>query len=1033
MIAMTFSLIAAAVVSCDVAVVGGGSAGFAAALAAAESGCKTVLIEKEPVLGGTSTICGVNSWEPVCGATGTPRRVYERLAAIPNACGIWGQALHSGYGDSFPGALLEIDPALTYEDTLCRHGPDMMSDKAGWLKRYHGIVFEPAEMDRVMRQMLAETGRCRVMTSTAYASCTVQGERIVELRLANGGVIRPKVVIDACGYVAKDAGCPTEMSANPNGASLIFRVTADPSVATIEVPDGTPDQSWWGGFPAVFCGKYPNGDIFVNMLPTMSGAEAERLGQAAAYEECRRRVFAQWKWMKRTYPRHFGSYGIREISPRVAYRETHRIVCEHMLTGAEVASGAHFEDEIATADHAFDSHGGTSRYSGELSQPYGIPLRSLKPIGVANMYVAGRIAGFDVDAATSCRLSRTMMQLGEAAGRAAAADALGAAQPKVSISVEGTEATIRVAKGAATDGSSLVLCYGERDFGIDREVWPNSRLVTSDLTAEGGVYVVELPGRDRYPDMRFRAFVIGTEPILALRTDNRAYIDLRETPAFDRRYEFRFRYDAYGSSDVGLFGGVLHGSVTKAFQLYCAPPPRMWKFYFSTADGGIVNLGAPEGTSTYDVKVEVGRGAQSVYWKKADETEYACAGTAVLESIPYEGNLYLFARLVDGNAAFAGDAATARAVVSEYKVTEISTGRVLKDLVPAADADGRGYMLDVVNDEPYFNAGSGAFAVERESAAEGVASGLSACCGVTADAQVCGRIRLTVSAGVSDGAHALYLVWGPVDGGLNVNAWEHSLRVAESVPDSGATYQVPTARLHIGSEARLRAVLVPLANVCQCCGSTGSAYIDLNENASSDRQYDIRFRSANADTAFMGGLTSDKSKILQLYNTDSQVCVWFGDTTRRSLFSLQGEPETLYDIRLVIKDGEQKAYYKKAADPDFVLGAEATLAAIPTGFKMALCGRFLGSSAQPSSVFRFARFTETEISTGRVIRDLVPLHKGDVSLVYDQANGVECPVTGGAFAYAPDTERTMPLFVRPTCATSVFSLPPPSGFMLMMM
>ena len=95
--------------ACDVAVVGGGSAGFAAALAAAEGGCEAVLVEREAMLGGTSTVGGVSNWEPVCGATGVSQRVYERLAAIPSACGVWTQKLHCAYRDKFPGALLEID------------------------------------------------------------------------------------------------------------------------------------------------------------------------------------------------------------------------------------------------------------------------------------------------------------------------------------------------------------------------------------------------------------------------------------------------------------------------------------------------------------------------------------------------------------------------------------------------------------------------------------------------------------------------------------------------------------------------------------------------------------------------------------------------------------------------------------------------------------------------------------------------------------------------------------------------------------
>ena len=62
---MTLSVEAAETIAADVAVVGGGSAGFAAALSAAELGSSVVLIEKERALGGASTLGGVNNWEPV--------------------------------------------------------------------------------------------------------------------------------------------------------------------------------------------------------------------------------------------------------------------------------------------------------------------------------------------------------------------------------------------------------------------------------------------------------------------------------------------------------------------------------------------------------------------------------------------------------------------------------------------------------------------------------------------------------------------------------------------------------------------------------------------------------------------------------------------------------------------------------------------------------------------------------------------------------------------------------------------------------
>ena len=55
-----------------------------------------------------------------------------------------------------------------------------------------------------------------------------------------------------------------------------------------------------------------------------------------------------------------------------------------------------------------------------MEQPYGIPYSCLLPAEYDNLIAASRGASFSHIAASSCRLSRTMMALGEAAGQASA-------------------------------------------------------------------------------------------------------------------------------------------------------------------------------------------------------------------------------------------------------------------------------------------------------------------------------------------------------------------------------------------------------------------------------------------------------------------------------------------------------------------------------------------------------------------------------------------------------------------------------------
>ena len=62
----------------------------------------------------------------------------------------------------------------------------------------------------------------------------------------------------------------------------------------------------------------------------------------------------------------------------------------------------------------------TAAPAASCGEPYGVPFRCLIPRGIGNLLVACRGAGFSALAASSCRLTRTMMQLGQAAGAAAA-------------------------------------------------------------------------------------------------------------------------------------------------------------------------------------------------------------------------------------------------------------------------------------------------------------------------------------------------------------------------------------------------------------------------------------------------------------------------------------------------------------------------------------------------------------------------------------------------------------------------------------
>ncbi len=352
---------------CELAVIGGGSGGFGAALAAARLGVDVVLVERGDQLGGNSVRGGVNVWEPVIGATSFPFELYQRLKRQTNTVGIYSMGRHQSTFDPareayrYPGGETVIDSKRNYLDTLKRHGLAHAN--------LHGVVFEPEAMSDAMLALLKETGRCRVLLRTKFKDVTMSGGRVhsvtlqkVEFTGNRSTTVTQTLVadyfIDATGdaLVCAKAGCemmtgqearaqfnepgaPEKATARVNGVTQIYRVARVAKPAVEPLPEGIPTNCWWGKtFPVAQISQSPNGDLIVNMLPTMEGTEFMQLGYHKAREECQRRVRAHWHDLQ-TRCDEFRGYRLDWIAPQLGVRETHRVVGEYVLTQNDLDAG----------------------------------------------------------------------------------------------------------------------------------------------------------------------------------------------------------------------------------------------------------------------------------------------------------------------------------------------------------------------------------------------------------------------------------------------------------------------------------------------------------------------------------------------------------------------------------------------------------------------------------------------------------------------------------------------------------------------
>ncbi len=434
----------------DLIVVGAGSGGFAAALAAGRMGLRVLLVEKSESLGGNAARGGVNNWEPGVGGTGIPFDLYKRLKRIPSAIGIYSFGRHVAWqgpeiDPKYPGGEQLIDPNRRYLDSLRRFGaPPMAQAEKFRREHWHGIPYEPEIYAAEMEKMLSETGRVTVLKSTAFTDAITEGDLVREAVLDNGQSVQASFFVDSTADVlfAQKCGCPTSLGQEPrslyqepsapekpsallNGATLIYRISPTLSPGIEPLSSDIPAHCWWSGqFPQAACTQYPNGDFNINSLPTMTGREAASLGYAAAYAECQRRIRSHWHHLQTVFPE-FRSYRLSWVAPGLGVREGPRLVGQYVLTEHDLIaglSGQRHDDIIAIADHAKDTHGAdTGRAgTGEMIEPYGIPYRCLLTREYVNLAVACRGASLSSIAASSCRLSRTMFQFGQAAGTAVA-------------------------------------------------------------------------------------------------------------------------------------------------------------------------------------------------------------------------------------------------------------------------------------------------------------------------------------------------------------------------------------------------------------------------------------------------------------------------------------------------------------------------------------------------------------------------------------------------------------------------------------
>jgi len=393
----------------DVLVVGAGSAGSTAAIAAARTGASTLLVDRFGFLGGTSTAV-LDTFYAFYTPGASPRKVV------------------SGIPDEVVGRLVERGMAFERPNTY----------GAGT-----GVTYDPETLKRVWDELVQEAGASTLLHAFVFAA-TVEDGRVVEVQAAaKGGVrrIRPRVVVDASGDadVCALAGAPFEAPGDDvQSLSTVFRV-ANVDVARAEA---VPKQELWALMrEARDSGRYaltrvegsvhrtPHEGVMMALMTRVRKVDATDADQLSAAErEGRRQAGEYFRFLRERVPGYERAV-LLSTSPAIGVRESRRIVGEHVLSADEILSATQFDDQIARCGAPIEEHhaGDDTRWVYlEEGATYGVPYRSLQPKRLENVLVAGRCFSATHEAHASARSMATCMAMGQAAGTAAAV----AAEPK---------------------------------------------------------------------------------------------------------------------------------------------------------------------------------------------------------------------------------------------------------------------------------------------------------------------------------------------------------------------------------------------------------------------------------------------------------------------------------------------------------------------------------------------------------------------------------------------------------------------------
>jgi hypothetical protein len=396
----------------DVVVVGGGPAGIAAAVAAARTGARTILVERYGHLGGLASGGLVQVIMPMSDGT-KERQIGGICQEIVDRLDAQGAALHPRLEDLGSSQSPILDFWRSYPFCVIEG------------KIRFSVMFDPEILKCVLNDM-AESASVKLYLHSWGARAIMENQIIkgVIFESKSGRqAIMGRVIIDTTGDgdIFASAGAFFDSTINPrirsSNMALVFRIGGVKYSEFLNFKMSEPLKysalisrlEGMRGLSMLIRASRPDVIWVNNNIPGLNPLKVEDLTSLEV--DVRKRMLITHAFLKQNMPGFDQSFIIDSAS-QIGVRSSRRLVGQHVLSGQEILSGEIFSDTIAICPD----------FRRDFSEKYPhwhIPYQALVPNNVDNLLVAGRCFSSDVTANDLLAPIQFCIAMGQAAGTAA--------------------------------------------------------------------------------------------------------------------------------------------------------------------------------------------------------------------------------------------------------------------------------------------------------------------------------------------------------------------------------------------------------------------------------------------------------------------------------------------------------------------------------------------------------------------------------------------------------------------------------------